>query len=156
MGNGYLRFAALGDSTTVGLGDPVPGGGWRGWARLLSEALQASYDVSFCNVAVSGATTSVVRERQLAAALAHRPDLASLLSRVVDRAASHERQRRIAELNAWQPPEPEEWRPADSALPPDVDNPERSLEYYSDLAEHLVALLHSQVPSVFEATPESL
>jgi hypothetical protein len=84
------------------------------------------------------------------------PDLAPLLSRVVDSTASHERQRRIAELNAWQPPEPEEWRPADSALPPDVDNPERSLEYYSTLAEHLVALLHSQVPSVFEATPESL
>ncbi|MFE8598731.1 hypothetical protein [Archangium violaceum] len=84
------------------------------------------------------------------------PDLAPLLSRVVDRAASHERQRRIAELNAWNPPEPEEWRSADSALPPDVDNPERSLEYYSTLAEHLVALLHSEVPSVFEATPESL
>jgi hypothetical protein len=84
------------------------------------------------------------------------PDLAPLLSRVVDRAASHVRQRRIAELNAWQPPEPEEWRPADSALPPDVDNLERALEYYSDLAEHLVALLHSEVPSVFKATPESL
>ncbi|HEX5745836.1 MAG TPA: hypothetical protein VFZ09_06310 [Archangium sp.] len=84
------------------------------------------------------------------------PDLAPLLSRVVDRAASHERQRRIAELNAWQPPEPEEWRPAGSALPPDVDDPERSLEYYSTLAEHLVALLHSQAPSVLEATPESL
>ncbi|HEX5754187.1 MAG TPA: hypothetical protein VFZ09_48845 [Archangium sp.] len=84
------------------------------------------------------------------------PDLAPLLSRVVDRAASHERQRRIAELNAWQPPEPEEWRPAGSALPADVDDPERSLEEYSDLAEHLVALLHSEVPSVFEATPESL
>ncbi|WP_309896846.1 hypothetical protein [Archangium sp.] len=84
------------------------------------------------------------------------PDLAALLSRVVDRAASHERQRRIAELNAWHPPEPEEWRPADSALPPDVDNPERAVEHYDDLAEHLVALLHSQVPSVFEATPESL
>ncbi|NHA00261.1 hypothetical protein G5V59_09475 [Nocardioides sp. W3-2-3] len=64
MGNGYLRFAALGDSTTVGLGDPVPGGRWRGWARLLSEALQASYDVSFCNVAISGATAAVVREEQ--------------------------------------------------------------------------------------------
>jgi hypothetical protein len=84
------------------------------------------------------------------------PDLAPLLSRVVDRAASHERPRRIAELNAWQPPEPEEWRPADSALPPDVDDPERALEHYSDLAEHLVALLHSKVPSIFEATPESL
>ena len=32
------------------------------------------------------------------------PDMASLLSRVADRTASHERQRRIAELNAWQPP----------------------------------------------------
>jgi hypothetical protein len=84
------------------------------------------------------------------------PDLAPLLSRVVDRAASHERQRRIAELNAWHPPEPEEWCPADSALPPDVADPERSLQYYRDLAEHLVALLHAQVPSVFAATPESL
>ncbi|HEX5751057.1 MAG TPA: hypothetical protein VFZ09_32825 [Archangium sp.] len=84
------------------------------------------------------------------------PDLAPLLSLVVDRAASHERQRRIAELNAWQPPEPEEWRPASSALPPDVDDPERALEHYSTLAEHLVALLHSEVPSVFDATPESL
>jgi hypothetical protein len=84
------------------------------------------------------------------------PDLVPLLSRVVDRAASHVRQRRIAELNAWQPPEPEEWRPADSALPSDVDDPEGAREHYSTLAEHLVALLHSKVPSVFEATPESL
>ncbi|WP_257455800.1 hypothetical protein [Archangium lipolyticum] len=84
------------------------------------------------------------------------PDLAPLLSRVVDRAASHERQRRIAELNAWQPPEPEEWRPVDSALPSDVDDAERAREHYSTLAEHLVALLHTKVPSIFEATPESL
>ncbi len=84
VGNGYLRFAALGDSTTVGLGDPVPGGRWRGWARLLSESLQASYDVSFCNVAISGATAAIVREQQLAEAVAHRPDLASLLVGVND------------------------------------------------------------------------
>ncbi|WNG56539.1 hypothetical protein F0U59_18590 [Archangium gephyra] len=83
-------------------------------------------------------------------------DMAPLLSQVVDRAASHDRQMRIAELNAWLPPEPEEWRPADSALPPDVDNQERALEQYSLYAEHLVALLHSKVPSVFKATPESL
>jgi hypothetical protein len=84
------------------------------------------------------------------------PDLAPLLSRVVDGVASHERQRKIAELNAWQPPEPEEWRPAGSALPPDVDNLERALAHYSYLAELLVALLHTEVPSVFEETPESL
>ncbi|HEX5754703.1 MAG TPA: hypothetical protein VFZ09_51440 [Archangium sp.] len=84
------------------------------------------------------------------------PDLAPLLSRVVDGAASHERQRRIAELNAWCPPEPEEWRPADAALPADVENVESALQQYSLYAEHLVALLHSEVPSVFKATPESL
>jgi hypothetical protein len=84
------------------------------------------------------------------------PDLAPLLSRVVDRTASHERQGRIAELNAWRPLEPEEWRPADSALPPDVEDQERALQHYITLAEHLVALLHSEVPSVFESTPESL
>ena len=84
------------------------------------------------------------------------PDVAPLLSRVVDRVASHERQRRIAEFNAWQPPEPEEWRPAASALPSDVEDPAAAREHYDDLAEHLVALLHSQVPSVFKATPESL
>ncbi|HZI07771.1 MAG TPA: hypothetical protein VEZ71_27380, partial [Archangium sp.] len=84
------------------------------------------------------------------------PDLASLLSRVVNSIASHERQRGIAGFNAWQPPEPEEWRPADSALPPDVENVERALQQYSLYAEHLVALLHSEVPAVFEATPESL
>lgn len=83
-GGRYLRFAALGDSTTVGIGDPVPGGGWRGWARLLAESLRSSYDVSFCNVASSGATASVVREQQLEAALAHRPHLASVLVGVND------------------------------------------------------------------------
>jgi hypothetical protein len=84
------------------------------------------------------------------------PDLAPLLSRVVDSTASHERQRKIAELNAWQPPEPQEWLPSHSALPPDVDNLERSYQHYSYLAELLVALLHTQVPSIFDATPDSL
>jgi hypothetical protein len=83
-------------------------------------------------------------------------DLAPLLSRVVDHTASHKRQRLIAELNAWQPPEPEEWLPADAFLPPDVAAPEHSLEQYDTFAEHLVALLHTQAPSVFEASPESL
>jgi hypothetical protein len=33
------RFAALGDSITVGMGDRAPGGGWRGWAALLAGTL---------------------------------------------------------------------------------------------------------------------
>jgi hypothetical protein len=84
------------------------------------------------------------------------PDLAPLLSRVVEAVPSHEHQRKIAELNTWRPPEPEEWRPADSALPPDVEDSERALEHYSYLAELLVALLHTQVPSIFDTSPQSL
>ncbi|HEX5745987.1 MAG TPA: hypothetical protein VFZ09_07070 [Archangium sp.] len=84
------------------------------------------------------------------------PDLAPLLSRVVEAVPSHERQRKIAELNTWRPPEPEEWRPAESALPPDVEDIERAREHYSYLAELLVALLHTQVPSIFDTSPESL
>lgn len=79
----YLRFAALGDSTTFGIGDPVPDG-WRGWARLLSEAVGTAHDVSFCNLAVSGATAADVRSGQLDEALAHRPDVASLIVGVND------------------------------------------------------------------------
>ena len=79
----YLRFASLGDSATVGIGDPVPGG-WRGWSRLLSSALATAYDVSYCNLAVSGATSTDVLHGQLADAVAHRPDLASLVVGVND------------------------------------------------------------------------
>lgn len=80
----YLRIAALGDSSTFGLGDPVPGG-WRGWARLLAEALvDSGYDVSFCNLAVPGATAGSVLGDQLDEAVAHRPDLVSLIVGVND------------------------------------------------------------------------
>jgi lysophospholipase L1-like esterase len=79
----YLRFAALGDSATVGVGDPVPEG-WRGWAKLLSSALATTYDVSFCNLAVTGATASSVLADQLDDAVSHRPDLASLVVGIND------------------------------------------------------------------------
>ncbi|MCZ4498789.1 MAG: family lipase [Marmoricola sp.] len=83
-GTRYLRFVALGDSSTFGLGDPVVGG-WRGWARLLADGLaDAGNDVSFCNVAVPGATAGSVLEEQLADAVAHRPDLAALVVGVND------------------------------------------------------------------------
>lgn len=88
VARGYLRFAALGDSTTVGVGDPVWGPDGRercrGWARLLAEALVVGHDLSFCNLAVSGSTVGDVRRRQLADAVAHAPDLASLIVGVND------------------------------------------------------------------------
>ncbi|WP_375765766.1 hypothetical protein NR798_29155 [Archangium gephyra] len=84
------------------------------------------------------------------------PDMAPLLSRTLDRFAISERQLKIAELNTWQPPEPEEWLPAEAALPSDVEDPEHAIAHYGYLTERLVALLHSEVPSVLKETPESL
>ena len=55
-----IRFVALGDSITVGLGDPMPDGTWRGWAALLAECLGAPGTVEFHNVAESGALSSTL------------------------------------------------------------------------------------------------
>ncbi|WP_224241537.1 hypothetical protein [Hyalangium gracile] len=84
------------------------------------------------------------------------PDVAPLLARLADTVAIGERQTRIAELNAYQPPAPEEWLPASAALPSDVPDTKAALENYALLAEQLVALLHTRVPSIFEQTAESL
>jgi hypothetical protein len=84
------------------------------------------------------------------------PDVAQLLSRVVDESAISQRQRKIAGFNAYQPPEPEEWLPANTPLPSDVEDPEQERAHYAYLAERLVTLLHTVVPSVFDATAESL
>jgi len=74
----YIRFAALGDSASCGVGDPTPAG-WRGWARILADAIAAEHHVSFCKLAVPGATAADVRREQLPEALAHRPVIASLV-----------------------------------------------------------------------------
>jgi lysophospholipase L1-like esterase len=76
---GYIRFVALGDSATYGLGDVDPTGSWRGWARLLAAAIAQDHDVSFCNVAVTGSTVGAVRRDQLSDALDHGAHLASLI-----------------------------------------------------------------------------
>ncbi|MHC3471775.1 SGNH/GDSL hydrolase family protein [Streptomyces sp. 7R007] len=77
-----VRFVALGDSLTEGVGDPV-GDGWRGWAALLAGGL-AEQAVEFTNLAVSGAQTREVLEQQLPAALALRPDVVSVVIGVND------------------------------------------------------------------------
>lgn len=74
----YVRFAALGDSATYGIGDPLESS-WRGWARILAEAIAEHHDISFCNVAVPGATAADVCRNQLDRALEHSPQIASLV-----------------------------------------------------------------------------
>ena len=60
------RFAALGDSITVGMGDPAPGGGWRGWATLLAGTLPHP---ELHNLATLGALAADVERAQLPAAI---------------------------------------------------------------------------------------
>ncbi|MGP3925807.1 SGNH/GDSL hydrolase family protein [Streptomyces sp. 8N616] len=73
-----IRYAALGDSLTEGVGDPIPGGGWRGWAALLAGGLGERAE--FVNAARSGALTADVATEQLTLALDHRPHVASVIA----------------------------------------------------------------------------
>jgi lysophospholipase L1-like esterase len=90
-------FAALGDSITLGIGDPVrdgralsgrragPNGGggraWRGWAALLANGLT---DPELHVLAASGACVSQIEREQLPRALALRPDIASVIFGIND------------------------------------------------------------------------
>jgi len=84
-------FAALGDSITLGIGDPAPGqspgsGGrsgriWRGWAALLAEGLA---DPDLHILAASGACAAQIERDQLPRALALRPQIASVIFGIND------------------------------------------------------------------------
>lgn len=78
-----LSLVALGDSTTVGIGDSVPDG-WRGWSRLLADQLAVTHRLAYTNLAVSGATAASVRATQLPKAVDLRPQLASVVVGVND------------------------------------------------------------------------
>ncbi len=90
-------FVALGDSITLGIGDPVrlapplgPGEApsrrkgpraWRGWAVLLADSLPGS---ALHNVAGNGACMADLEHDQLPRALQLRPDIASVVIGVND------------------------------------------------------------------------
>jgi lysophospholipase L1-like esterase len=74
-------FVALGDSITLGIGDPAPGGTWRGWAALLAESLP---EPRLHNLATSGAQAADVERDQLPRALELRPDVASVIVGIND------------------------------------------------------------------------
>ncbi len=81
----FRRYVALGDSTTEGLEDPHPDGGFRGWADRLAEVL-ARLDPAFlyANLAIRGRKMAQIRAEQLEPALAMAPDLASIIGGVND------------------------------------------------------------------------
>jgi lysophospholipase L1-like esterase len=79
-----VRFVALGDSITAGLGDPMPSGAWRGWAALLADGLGPPGTVTFHNLAELGAQSHTLAQRQLPEALRLRPTVASVIVGVND------------------------------------------------------------------------
>jgi lysophospholipase L1-like esterase len=84
-GGEYLRYVALGDSQTEGLGDGDDAGGLRGWADRLAERLAAgSPGLQYANLAVRGRLAAQVHAEQLGPALALRPDLATVVAGVND------------------------------------------------------------------------
>lgn len=81
----YERFVAIGDSTVEGLDDPDGSGGYRGWADRIAQRLADEQgSVLYANLAIRGRTTRQVRDEQLAAAIAMRPDLAAVVSGMND------------------------------------------------------------------------
>ncbi|MBB3053241.1 lysophospholipase L1-like esterase [Prauserella isguenensis] len=77
------RLAVLGDSTAVGLGDPLPGGAWRGVGPLVAEALGVPPD-RYANVSFTGARVGCVRTVQLPGVLEVAPDVAVVIAGMND------------------------------------------------------------------------
>ncbi|MBB3665739.1 lysophospholipase L1-like esterase [Prauserella sediminis] len=77
------RLAVLGDSTAVGLGDPLPGGAWRGVGPLLAAALGVQPE-HYVNVSVTGARVGCVRTDQLPRVLEQAPDVAVVVAGMND------------------------------------------------------------------------
>jgi lysophospholipase L1-like esterase len=84
-GGEYLRYVALGDSQTEGIGDGDDITGLRGWADRLAEHLAAvNPRLQYANLAVRGRLAGQVHAEQLGPALALRPDLATVVAGVND------------------------------------------------------------------------
>ena len=75
MTSGDLRYVAIGDSFTEGLGDELPDGSVRGWADLVAAGLASveGRTVHYANLAVRGRLLRPIATDQVDAALALSP-----------------------------------------------------------------------------------
>jgi lysophospholipase L1-like esterase len=82
----FHRYVAIGDSTTEGLEDPYPDGGYRGWADRLAEHIANAQDepLEYANLAIRGLRLSEIRNTQFDDALALQPDLMTIFGGVND------------------------------------------------------------------------
>jgi lysophospholipase L1-like esterase len=77
----FARYVAIGDSSTEGLDDPSPDGGYRGWANRLAEHVaRVQGSLLYANLGVRGRRTRRIREEQLGPAVDMQPDLVTLFS----------------------------------------------------------------------------
>ncbi len=84
-GETYVRYVALGDSQTEGVGDGDDLNGLRGFADRLAEQLaEHNPGLLYANLAVRGRLAGQIRAEQLDAALALKPDVATVLAGVND------------------------------------------------------------------------
>lgn len=79
----FLRYVALGDSFTEGVGDPDPArpNGLRGWADRVAEVLAAqpgAEDFGYANLAIRGRKLAPIVADQVGPALALAPDLVTI------------------------------------------------------------------------------
>ena len=72
-----IRYVAIGDSFTEGVGDEQPDGSVRGWADLVAQGLAnaTGQPVQYANLAIRGRLLAPIIEEQLEPALALRPTL---------------------------------------------------------------------------------
>ncbi|QKJ19531.1 SGNH/GDSL hydrolase family protein [Microbacterium hominis] len=70
-----IRYVAIGDSFTEGVGDELPDGHVRGWADLVAQgwADAAGTPISYANLAIRGKLVQPIVDEQLEPALALRP-----------------------------------------------------------------------------------
>ncbi|WP_336992107.1 SGNH/GDSL hydrolase family protein [Leucobacter sp. VD1] len=72
-----IRYVAIGDSFTEGVGDEQPDGSVRGWADLVAQGLAdaAGQPIQYANLAIRGRLLGPIIAEQLAPALALDPTL---------------------------------------------------------------------------------
>ncbi|MGH3391508.1 MAG: SGNH/GDSL hydrolase family protein, partial [Actinomadura sp.] len=77
----WVRYVAIGDSFTEGLGDPDPHspGGWRGWADQVAAGLAGrTGEFAYANLAIRGRLLGRIIDEQLPRAVELEPDLVSI------------------------------------------------------------------------------
>ena len=72
---GTVRYVAIGDSFTEGVGDDLPDGRVRGWADLVAQgwADASGEAIEYANLAIRGKLIWPIVEQQLEPALALKP-----------------------------------------------------------------------------------